>query len=60
MKSVKLSIIALFVASASFAQVKDAKIEAIYVQSPDKYQFWPIWAIFINNSNGQLKNDYGY
>jgi hypothetical protein len=28
MKSVKLSIIALFVASASFAQVKDAKIEA--------------------------------
>ena len=28
MKSIKLSIIALFVASASFAQVKDAKIEA--------------------------------
>ena len=28
MKSVKLSIIAIFVASASFAQVKDAKIEA--------------------------------
>ncbi len=42
------------------AKLKDEKIEAIYVHNPDKYQFWPIWKVFINSSNGTLKNDYGY
>lgn len=40
--------------------LKDEKLNAIYAQDPDKYQFWPIWGVFIDNSNGQLKNDYGY
>lgn len=26
----------------------------------DDRQFWPIWEIFIETSNGQLTNDYGY
>ena len=27
---------------------------------PDTRQFWPIWQVFIDASNGQLVNDYGY
>lgn len=27
---------------------------------PDTKQFWPIWQVFIDASNGQLVNDYGY
>jgi hypothetical protein len=27
---------------------------------PDTRQFWPIWQVFIDGSNGQLVNDYGY
>ncbi|MDT0677653.1 RagB/SusD family nutrient uptake outer membrane protein [Autumnicola musiva] len=27
---------------------------------PDNKQFWPIWQVFIDASNGQLVNDYGY
>ncbi len=27
---------------------------------PDSRQFWPIWQVFIDGSNGQLVNDYGY
>ncbi|MGI0107527.1 RagB/SusD family nutrient uptake outer membrane protein [Salinimicrobium sp. WS361] len=27
---------------------------------PDNRQFWPIWQVFIDASNGQLVNDYGY
>lgn len=26
----------------------------------DQRQFWPIWQVFIDGSNGQLTNDYGY
>ena len=28
--------------------------------NPDERQFWPIWQIFIDGSNGKLVNDYGY
>lgn len=28
--------------------------------NPDDRQFWPIWQIFITNSNGKLVNDYNY
>lgn len=28
--------------------------------NPDDKQFWPIWQIFIDGSNGKLVNDYGY
>ncbi|MFV0468013.1 MAG: RagB/SusD family nutrient uptake outer membrane protein [Dysgonomonas sp.] len=41
-------------------KLKDEKINALYVREPDKYQFWPIWKTFIDNSNGKLANDYGY
>jgi hypothetical protein len=40
----------------------DAKIASLYKVgvNPDNRQFWPIWQVFIDGSNGQLKNDYGY
>jgi hypothetical protein len=41
-------------------QLTDTKIETIYTRNPDERQFWPIWQFFLDNSNGQLKNDYGY
>lgn len=38
------------------------KINSIYKPGvdPDAHQFWPIWQVFIDGSNGQLVNDYGY
>jgi hypothetical protein len=27
---------------------------------PDSRQFWPIWQVFLDGSNGKLVNDYGY
>ncbi len=41
-------------------RIADAKIESIYAQDPNTRQFWPIWEVFISNSNGTLVNDYGY
>jgi hypothetical protein len=40
----------------------DAKIASLYKAgvNPDERQFWPIWQVFLDASNGQLKNDYGY
>ncbi|MCF1190995.1 RagB/SusD family nutrient uptake outer membrane protein [Mangrovimonas sp. AS39] len=40
----------------------DETINSIYEEgiNPDNRQFWPIWQIFIDGSNGQLVNDYGY
>ena len=38
----------------------NSKIDAIYAKDPDKWQFWPIWQVFLDSSNGTLKNDYGY
>ncbi|NIK91550.1 RagB/SusD family nutrient uptake outer membrane protein [Mangrovimonas sp. CR14] len=40
----------------------DETINSIYDEgtNPDNRQFWPIWQIFIDGSNGQLVNDYGY
>jgi starch-binding outer membrane protein, SusD/RagB family len=40
--------------------INDAKIETIYTLDPNSRQFWPIWQVFIDGSNGQLVNDYGY
>lgn len=42
------------------SELKDVKIDALFINDPDKNQFWPIWKTFIDNSNGVLKNDYGY
>ena len=41
-------------------RLTNAKIEAIYARNPDERQFWPIWQVFLDSSNGQLVNDYGY
>jgi hypothetical protein len=42
------------------SKIDDAKIGSLYTNNPDQNQFWPIWQVFIDTSNGQLKNDYGY
>ncbi len=36
------------------------KINSLFTNDPDQNQFWPIWQVFIDASNGSLKNDYGY
>ena len=36
------------------------KINSLFTNDPDQNQFWPIWQVFIDASNGMLKNDYGY
>ncbi|MDT0651522.1 RagB/SusD family nutrient uptake outer membrane protein [Autumnicola edwardsiae] len=43
-------------------QPLDEIINTIYKPGvdPDNRQFWPIWQVFIDASNGQLVNDYGY
>jgi starch-binding outer membrane protein, SusD/RagB family len=41
-------------------KIEDIKIESIYAQDPNTRQFWPIWQVFIDGSNGQITNDYGY
>lgn len=40
----------------------DAKINTLYKAgvNPDNRQFWPIWQVFIDGSNGKLVNDYNY
>lgn len=37
-----------------------AKIGTLYTNDPDLNQFWPIWQVFLDASNGMLTNDYGY
>lgn len=41
-------------------EITDPKIESLFKYNPDSYQFWPIWQVFIDASNGMLTNDYGY
>ena len=36
------------------------RIDGIYVQNPDQYMFWPIFNDTMTNSQGHIKNDYGY
>ncbi len=31
--------------------------DALFVRNPDQQQFWPIWQVFIDSSNGKLNND---
>ena len=38
----------------------DALIEGIYSVNPDTRQFWPIFNTTMINSQGLIKNDYGY
>jgi hypothetical protein len=48
--------------SKSWSTLDDIKINSIYKVgvNPDNRQFWPIWQVFLDGSNGLLKNDYGY
>jgi starch-binding outer membrane protein, SusD/RagB family len=48
--------------SATWSTISEAKINSIYRAgvNPDNRQFWPIWQVFLDNSNGKLINDYGY
>jgi hypothetical protein len=41
-------------------KIDDAKIGSLYTNNPDLNQFWPIWQVFLDASNGKLTNDYGY
>lgn len=40
--------------------INNDKINTIYRNNPDAKQFWPIFQVFIEASNGTLVNDYGY
>ena len=36
------------------------RIEGIYVNDPEQHMFWPIFNDTMTNSQGYIKNDYGY
>lgn len=40
----------------------DANVNSLFKTgvNPDDRQFWPIWQVFIDGSNGKLVNDYNY
>jgi hypothetical protein len=44
----------------TWTELADTKIESLYAADPDTRQFWPIWQVFLDGSNGKLVNDYGY
>ncbi|MFN3754685.1 RagB/SusD family nutrient uptake outer membrane protein [Flavobacterium sp.] len=48
--------------SFSWTNLTDAKINGLWRAgaNPDNRQFWPIWQVFLDSSNGLLINDYGY
>jgi len=46
--------------SDGVAALTDLKINSLFLREPNERQFWPIWQVFIDASNGQLTNDYGY
>ncbi|WP_258105297.1 RagB/SusD family nutrient uptake outer membrane protein [Marinoscillum sp. MHG1-6] len=38
-------------------ELEDDKVEGLYVGNPDANQYWPIWQVFIDGSNGMLTNE---
>ena len=48
--------------SFDWTTLTDLQINSLFKEGvdPDNRQFWPIWQVFIDNSNNQLVNDYGY
>ncbi|MBP3202425.1 MAG: RagB/SusD family nutrient uptake outer membrane protein [Bacteroidales bacterium] len=40
--------------------LSDTRIEAFYVNDPDSHMFWPILQGTLDDSQGAIKNDYGY
>lgn len=49
-------------ASFNWTNLTEPKIRSLYREGidPNTRQFWPIWQVFIDGSNGKLVNDYGY
>ncbi len=43
-----------------FSDFDTALIDAMYQADPNQHMFWPIFDITLTNSQGYLKNDYGY
>ena len=43
-----------------FSDFDTELIDAMYQADPNKHMFWPIFDITLTNSQGYLKNDYGY
>ncbi len=43
-----------------FSDFDTELIEAMYQADPNQHMFWPIFDITLTNSQGYLKNDYGY
>jgi hypothetical protein len=41
-------------------KIDDTKVNSLFTNDPDQNQFWPIWQVFLDASNGMLTNDYGY
>ena len=46
--------------TSSNDQKINAYINNLYLNDPNSKMFWPIWKFFLDSSNGQLVNDYGY
>lgn len=48
--------------SFKWTNLGDDVVNSVYKEgvNPDDRQFWPIWQVFLDGSNGQLINDYGY
>jgi SusD family. len=42
-----------------WTNLNEAKINSLYLNDPDTKQFWPIWQVIVDGSNGMLNND-GY
>ncbi len=38
----------------------EALIDGLYSRDPVQYMFWPIYNDTMTNSQGNIKNDYGY
>lgn len=40
--------------------ITDLKVNSLFLRNPDERQYWPIWQVFLDSSNGTLTNDYDY
>ncbi|MBT1710026.1 RagB/SusD family nutrient uptake outer membrane protein [Fulvivirgaceae bacterium PWU5] len=54
------SVPAGYTQTKTWTELVDTKIESLYAADPDTRQFWPVWQVFLDASNGKLVNDYGY
>jgi hypothetical protein len=48
--------------AVAWNSLTDDKLNSLFKAgvNPNDRQFWPIWQVFIDGSNGKLVNDYGY